>query len=166
VASIQETGGGKRGLNPEVNLVPFIDLLSVCICFLLISAVWLNVGSLQVKQALGTAADEPPAELLDIEISFVDAYSVVYAVKHKNQTALSLELKATTREELSQALTDNLEATLAKLRGDKPDTPVSELIGSATVTPLKVAKYDSLIAVMDVLRKHEIVNLGVIPKAG
>ena len=97
MATISDTGGGKRGLNPEVNLVPFIDLLSVCICFLLISAVWLNVGSLQVKQALGTAAEEPPADLLDIEVSFIGQYSVIYAVKHKNQTALSLELKSDSR---------------------------------------------------------------------
>ena len=43
----------KKHLDFELNLVPFIDLLSVCICFLLITAVWLNVGSLNVKQAVG-----------------------------------------------------------------------------------------------------------------
>lgn len=43
----------KKHLDFELNLVSFIDLLSVCICFLLITAVWLNVGSVNVKQAVG-----------------------------------------------------------------------------------------------------------------
>ena len=37
------SAGGKRELNSDINLVPFIDLLSVCICFLLIAAVWLQL---------------------------------------------------------------------------------------------------------------------------
>lgn len=32
--------GGRRSLNAAINLVPFIDLLSFCISFLLITAVW------------------------------------------------------------------------------------------------------------------------------
>ncbi len=48
----------KKNLDFEVNLIPFIDLLSVSICFLLITAVWLNVGSMNVKQAVGGQAQE------------------------------------------------------------------------------------------------------------
>jgi biopolymer transport protein ExbD len=33
------------GLNVELNLVPFIDLLSSLVLFLLVTAVWLQVGS-------------------------------------------------------------------------------------------------------------------------
>lgn len=166
MAQISDTGGGKRGLNPEVNLVPFIDLLSVCICFLLVSAVWLNIGSLQVKQAYGTAADEQPKELWDVDIAFTDQFSVTMAVKQKNQTAVTLQIKGDSRESLTAGLNQNLDATIATLRGEQVETPIAELIASATITPSKSANYDSLITVMDVLRKHEIVNLAVIPKAG
>lgn len=38
------TGPGKGGLNTELNLVPFIDLLSALVLFLLITAAWLQVG--------------------------------------------------------------------------------------------------------------------------
>jgi len=34
------SSGGKRSLDAELNLVPFIDLLSSCIAFLLMTAVW------------------------------------------------------------------------------------------------------------------------------
>src|SRR2546421_9866334 len=44
-------GGGKRkSLDFTLNLVPFIDLLSCCISFLLITAVWTQLTSLHVEQ--------------------------------------------------------------------------------------------------------------------
>src|SRR5262249_33183588 len=50
-ASPQEhTGkGGKKPLNAELNLVPFIDLLSCCISFLLITAVWTQLDRIAVR---------------------------------------------------------------------------------------------------------------------
>ena len=52
---------GKKHLDFEINLIPFIDLLSACICFLLLTAVWVQVGTLDVKQAVGgQPASETP----------------------------------------------------------------------------------------------------------
>ena len=34
--------GGRKPLDAQLNLVPFIDLLSCCISFLLITAVWVT----------------------------------------------------------------------------------------------------------------------------
>jgi biopolymer transport protein TolR len=47
------TGGarGRRALDATVNLVPFIDLLSCCIAFLLITAVWTAVARVDVATA-------------------------------------------------------------------------------------------------------------------
>lgn len=44
---------GKKGLNFELNLVSFIDILSVCICFLLVTTVFMSLGSLHASQAIG-----------------------------------------------------------------------------------------------------------------
>ena len=55
----------KKHLDFELNLIPCIDLLSVCICFLLLTAVWLQVGSLSVKQAIGGQS------AADVELGFV-----------------------------------------------------------------------------------------------
>ena len=43
-------GGGKRGLDFEINLVPFIDLLSCLISFLLVTAVWTQLGKIDLNQ--------------------------------------------------------------------------------------------------------------------
>ena len=59
MASIDTGGRGKKGLNAELNLVPFIDLLSMCICFLLMTAVWVQIGVLDVKQGIGTSKGGP-----------------------------------------------------------------------------------------------------------
>ena len=50
----EHTGrGGKKPLDAELNLVPFIDLLSCCISFLLITAVWTQIAGLQVASTGG-----------------------------------------------------------------------------------------------------------------
>src|SRR3954466_7547460 len=45
--------GGKKALDAELNLVPFIDLLSCCISFLLITAVWTQIAGLQISSSGG-----------------------------------------------------------------------------------------------------------------
>jgi len=52
--------GKKKALDSVVNVVPFIDLLSCCLAFLLITAVWTQVGKLQVAQAGGQNDSPPP----------------------------------------------------------------------------------------------------------
>jgi biopolymer transport protein ExbD len=57
-------GGRRRSLDAAINLVPFIDLLSCCIAFLLITAVWSQVATLDVQTAGGEPGEavsvEPP----------------------------------------------------------------------------------------------------------
>jgi len=45
-------GGGKRDVNFELNLVPFIDLMSVMITFLLITAVWSQVAMIKLGSSI------------------------------------------------------------------------------------------------------------------
>ena len=54
---------GDRDANAELNLVPFIDLMSVLITFLLITAVWSQVSMIQIGSSIygkQTSADTPP----------------------------------------------------------------------------------------------------------
>lgn len=58
--------GGRKSVDFTLNLVPTIDLLSVLIAFLLITAVWAQVARIQVAQRLpaGTAASAPTQSLV------------------------------------------------------------------------------------------------------
>ena len=54
-------GGGGN----EPNLTPFIDLFSVLICFLLMTAAWLQLESMQTnieKATTSSAPSSPPPE--------------------------------------------------------------------------------------------------------
>ncbi len=52
MAHVEEGGKRGRARNVELNLVPFIDLMSVLITFLLITAVWNQVNMMQIGSSL------------------------------------------------------------------------------------------------------------------
>ncbi len=57
-----ESGGSGRKTSLELNLVPFIDLMSVLITFLLITAVWSQVSMIQIGSSIyGKKTDTAPA---------------------------------------------------------------------------------------------------------
>ena len=52
MAHIDDGGGHGRSTVVDVNIVPFIDLMSVLIIFLLISAVWTQVSMIQIGSSI------------------------------------------------------------------------------------------------------------------
>lgn len=63
MAHIESTGGKGRKVSLELNLVPFIDLMSVLITFLLMTAVWSQVSMIQIGSSLYGKKDETQAPL-------------------------------------------------------------------------------------------------------
>lgn len=60
-----DTGGkgGKKPLNADLNLVPYIDLLTCMVAFLLITAVWSQLARLEAHQkGQGQAGEDTPPE--------------------------------------------------------------------------------------------------------
>lgn len=51
MAHIEDTKSG-RSVNVDVNIVPFIDLMSVLIIFLLVTAVWTQVSMIQIGSSI------------------------------------------------------------------------------------------------------------------
>jgi biopolymer transport protein ExbD len=57
--------GGKKSVDSEIPLVPFIDLLLCCVMFLLVTAVWNRLARLDANQQVPgqpSSADQPPPE--------------------------------------------------------------------------------------------------------
>jgi len=52
--------GGKRQVNSDVNMIPFIDLLMVTISFLLITAVWVTHSRIDATAQVPGANDHTP----------------------------------------------------------------------------------------------------------
>ena len=63
MAQIGGASGRGRAVSVELNLVPFIDLMSVLITFLLITAVWTQVSMIQIGSSLyGKKSETQPAQ--------------------------------------------------------------------------------------------------------
>ncbi len=64
-------GQNKKSLDVELNLLPVFDFLSVCICFLLMTVVWIQVGQMKTSQALGGQSQaetkNPPSVWLTVD---------------------------------------------------------------------------------------------------
>lgn len=61
MAHIDDGKNEGRNSNVDLNLVPFIDLMSVCIIFLLITAVWTQVSMIQIGSSIyGKKTSEDP----------------------------------------------------------------------------------------------------------
>lgn len=62
MAHIEGGKSGRRDSNFELNLVPVIDLMSVLITFLLITAVWTQVSMIQIGSSIyGKKSDTTPS---------------------------------------------------------------------------------------------------------
>ncbi|MGE0528848.1 MAG: ExbD/TolR family protein [Bdellovibrionales bacterium] len=136
-------GGGDndgRSKTVDLNLVPIIDLMSVCIIFLLITAVWTQVSMIQIGSSIyGQKTENKEPEKPKNEISFrldvlQDGYRVLIgreqirvpkAGESYDVARLTLELKK-----------------IKELYQDKDD---------AVITVLDELPYETLIGGMDAL---------------
>lgn len=72
--SVEGGKGRGKGMMVDLNLVPFIDFLSCLIAFLMIAAVWTQIASIDVEQAISPpnpdveVPDPPPPPPLTIHI--------------------------------------------------------------------------------------------------
>jgi biopolymer transport protein ExbD len=60
--SPEEGKGGKRPLDYPLNLVPYIDLMSVLICFLMATAIWTTMTRINVDQATKSTSQQQSNE--------------------------------------------------------------------------------------------------------
>lgn len=52
MGGVQEVGGKGKGQTLDLNLTPMIDLMTVLVTFLLMTAVWTNTGRVTVDQSV------------------------------------------------------------------------------------------------------------------
>lgn len=62
---VTENPSSSRGINTDLNLVPFIDLLSTLVLFLLVSAVWMQVSVIPASTQKSGEATVSPTKVSD-----------------------------------------------------------------------------------------------------
>lgn len=120
MAQIDSSSRG-RNTNVDLNLIPFIDLMSVLITFLLISAVWTQVSMIQLGASFASPQSDsqnpytvPPNEDIVLRLDVVESG---YVLKFGNQTKSIPKLSAESYD------TETLTEELKKIKLTYPDKP-------------------------------------------
>lgn len=146
----------KKHLDFELNLVSFIDLLSVCICFLLITAVWLNVGSVNVKQAVGGQSQAETEKKPMMWVMLGENGDLTLDLKEAGHVPADLR-KMKLVGDSGKFNFDSLAKILAQLKEKEPN------LRTALIQPKAQTPYEDIIDLMDQFKKSGMADLGIVP---
>lgn len=140
--------GKKKALDAVMNVVPFIDLLSCCLSFLLITAVWTQVGALQVSQSGGpNDSPPPPDKTLQLQLTITDKGFTLTA--GQGGSVVDIPKKASDLD--LTALFDKLK----EIKGQFPDQQ------TITVAAEDSVQYNDLVQTIDVCMKAGLSSVSV-----
>ncbi len=155
----------KKELNFELNLLPVISMMSVCICFLLLTAVWTNIGSMNIEHGLGQSSGRQDQKESSMWITM--------EADHNSGTDKSLKVT------LKMMDSPGLPASLVKrdfslaaegARGwSELDLQASQIkralpgLKTALIMPQASVNYGDVIRVMDRLKGLKIGEIGIAP---
>jgi len=131
-----ESKTGNKDLNVELNLVPFIDLMSMAISFLLITAVWTQVSMIQIgssiygKKSETGAVETPMKETVNLRVSVTDKGYIVTVGK--------------------------ISSDIPKKGADYDDTGLLEML--KTVKAKYPDKTDGIIGLLDDIKYNELIK--------
>lgn len=149
--------GNKKSVNVDLNIVPFIDVMSCLTAFLLYAATWTQIAQLQIEPAgrateapvcMDGACDDPKLSvLLDgddiwVGVSRVNDFTKIAGAGHGQDWA---RLEAVLKEQKASAFFANKTAI--------------EI--AANSTPSHPLSYQQLIATMDIAVKVGFIDVGV-----
>lgn len=153
-------GGGKkdkRDLDFELNLIPAIDLLSTCICFLLLTAVWINLGSLKLEQGTGevnaSGGANPPS--LWIEVARSGELTLSTRDLPKGERGLQGSVLAPTNGKVDRS---KLDQAIELIQKRMPS------IVTVIVRPQVKVAYGEVITVIDSLKAAKVKDVGIAPE--
>jgi len=131
--------GGKKPLDAALNLVPFIDLMAVTIVFLIMTAVWTQLGRLQVSQSGQSASEsEPPPTTLQPITLLITEKDLKLTVGGSQLDPLPI-----TRDDKGRIEVEKLIGKLKELKTQQPDQ------SAITLSTEDAVKYEDLVRLID-----------------
>ena len=147
---VPEGSGGKKAVDFQLNLIPFIDLLSVLISFLLMTSVWTEVARIDVRQQPNLPSDDPTPppeeEKLNLQVLIKETG---YTVTKNGAVVKEIEKKADGYDARTLA------ETLKNLTAEHPENH------EVTVTSEDRVPYKELITVMDMCLEYKLDGISV-----
>jgi biopolymer transport protein ExbD len=132
--------GGKKPLDTAINLVPFIDLMAVTISFLIMTAVWTQIGRLQVSQSGGISQEEQQEQENQVPVNL----TVTEKELRLSAGPASFDPIPVTRTEKNKIDLTRLAEKIKELK-----TTLSPEPTAITVTPEDTVRYEDLVRIID-----------------
>lgn len=145
--------GGKKPLDTTINLVPFIDLMAVTIVFLIMTAVWTQLGRLQVSQSGNSASEEPPPQ------TQLQPITVLITEKELKISVggQQLDPMPITRDEKQRLEVVRLTDKLKDLKNQQPEQ------NAITLSTEDAVRYEDLVRVIDACIGNQFPSVSVSP---
>ena len=146
----------KKELDFEINLIAFISLLSVLICSLLLTAIWVQIGTMNVKQAVGGQSQAETKKIPVIWAKMEKKGAVTFRLQDAGRVPRKLRVAKVKgiNEEIDLA---GVEAHLEAVKKAVPD------LRTVLIQPKGESMYEEIIVLMDHFKKVGMVDLGVAP---
>jgi len=148
--------GDKKSVDVELNIVPFIDLMSCLTAFLLVAAVWVNIAQINI-QPKGKMRDTTNVQTDDEHVTLsvlVTNDKIWVGLSRINQFA-EIPNKGTERD------WERFENTLKENKASAYFADRSDIEIAAESTSSSVVKYQDVIHAMDVAVKVGFVDVGL-----
>jgi biopolymer transport protein ExbD len=148
--------GDKKSVNVELNIIPFIDLMSCLTCFLLITAVWVNIAQLNI-QPKGKTRDQAQVQQDDEQVTLsvlVQSDKIWVGLSRVNEFA-EIPKKAEDQD------WDKLEATLKEHKASAFFADRADIEIAAESTTAAPVKYQDIIHAMDLAVKVGFIDVGL-----
>jgi biopolymer transport protein ExbD len=144
------SAGGKKSVDFQLNMIPFIDLLSVLISFLLMTSVWTQIAKIDVKQSPNQPSEDtpPPPDEEKLNLTVLIKGSG-YTVSAKGAVLKEIEKKGEDYDSTT------LSEVLKQARAEHPENE------DIQVTSEDKVPYKELITVMDLCLKHKLTGISV-----
>lgn len=145
---------GRKSMNFDLNLVPFIDVLSTCICFLLMTAVFMQLGTVNVRQAMGDGAAATKKEEPSVWLKLNQGGNIEVNVKNVKASKVS---NFTINGGSGGPDFARFEQSLTVVKQTYPTLNI------ALIMPSAQSRYADMIKLMDVVKKGSITQVGIAP---
>lgn len=149
-AAIDTGGDGKKSVNVELNIVPYIDLMSCLTAFLLVVAVWVNLAQITI-QPKGKNRNQPITDVIDPPpvISVLIQTNNIYV----GVSRLAIDPVEVKRQPGGDYDWTTFENSLIALKKEEAFAERNDLEIAAQSTTLDPVKYNDVIHAMDIAVK-------------
>ncbi len=161
-AAIGAGGDSKHDVNVELNIVPFIDLMSCLTAFLLVTAVWVSIESLNIKPK-GKARDPQQIKNEDeqVKLSILITNTRIWVGQSRINEFMPIE-----RTGDPEAVWATFNQTLTELKKSAFFVDRSDIEIAAESLDNAVVVYQDVIRAMEIAESIGFSDVGLTDKSG